>query len=404
MATPYIVGCVALYLEGRPNGDLSAEAIKTAFQNNGQPRNDKKVDFKGYASVTQQGAGLISMMDVLSNQASVTPSCVSLNDTAHINAKQTFTITNRGTDTIQYSVQVIPAAGLLPFDEFKMVDKTPKKVRAPASVQISESTVEVGPGAAATVDMTFTGPATDPDQYVIYSGFVRFTPETVTKQTPVMHVPYMGMQGNFKSVSILDPTFGLHIFDGHGKPLRPNAPQTGEHAHVGTDSVVDEPVMAMGIAEQISHEIGTHPSHGDGDNLINDNSGGDDAGATGRPRPSANEMKIVFRMITASEILVLDLVSDKGSDPYQVESYGLLKNGVAKYIPRNDQLEGNVFQVMGWNGELLQDDGSVVAVQGNTQLSENGMYRLRISLLKHFGNLVNDTDFEVHMSEPFSLR
>ncbi|KAI9234151.1 MAG: peptidase S8/S53 domain-containing protein, partial [Podila humilis] len=59
MATPYIVGCVALYLEGHPNGDHSAEAIKTAFQNNGQPRNDQQTDFKGYASVTQQGAGLI---------------------------------------------------------------------------------------------------------------------------------------------------------------------------------------------------------------------------------------------------------------------------------------------------------------------------------------------------------
>lgn len=401
MATPYIVGCVALYLESRPNGDLSAEAIKTAFQNNGQPRNDQKTDFKGYASVTQQGAGLISMMDVLSNQATVTPAHIALNDTEHINAKQTFTITNRGTDTIQYSVQVIPAAGLLPFDEFKMVDKTPKKVPAPASVQLSKSTVSVGPGATATLDITFTGPPTDPAKYVIYSGFVRFTPDTVTKQTPVMHVPYMGMQGNFKSVNILDSTFGLRIFDSRGRPLRLNTPMVGGHAHVGTDGVV-KPAVDVGSLGQTSHEIETDPSHGNNTAINNGRSG--DVGTTGRVRPSPNEMKIVFRMITASEILVLDLVSDKGSDPHQVKSYGLLKNGVAKFIPRNDQLEGNAFQVMSWNGDLLQDDGSVVTVQGNTKLSEKGVYRLRISLLKHFGDPENDMDFEAHMSEPFILR
>ncbi|KAF9380560.1 hypothetical protein CPC16_010269 [Podila verticillata] len=401
MATPYIVGCVALYLEGHPNGDHSAEAIKTAFQNNGQPRNDQQTDFKGYASVTQQGAGLISMMNVLSNQVTVTPAHVALNDTEHINAKQTFTITNRGKDPIQYSIQVIPAAGLLPFDEFKMVDKTPKKVPAPVSVQISESIVNVDPGATATLDITFTEPTTDPAQYVIYSGFVRFTPDKVTRQTPVMHVPYMGMKGDFKSVNVLDPTFGLRIFDSRGRRLQLNMPIMGGHAHVGTDSVV-EPAVAVSSSRQISHEVEMDPSHGFNTHI--DNGSSDDAGATGRPRPSANDMKIVFRLITASEILMLDLVSHEGSDPYQVKSYGLLKNGVAKFVPRNDQLEGNAFQVIGWDGELLQDDGSVVPVQGNTQLSENGMYRLRISLLKHFGNPENDMDFEAHMSEPFVIR
>ncbi|KAG0077637.1 hypothetical protein BGZ92_001834 [Podila epicladia] len=392
MATPYIVGCVALYLEAHPHSDSSAEAIKTAFQNTAQPRNDLKSEFKGLASVTQQGAGLISMMDVLSNQATVTPARVSLNDTAHINAKQTFTITNRGADIVQYTVEVVPAAGLLPFDMLKMVDKKPKKVPAPAAVTISQSKINVGPGTSATVDMTFTGPSTDPALYVIYSGFVRFTPDKVSRQTPVMHVPYMGMQGNFKTVRILDPTFGLRIFDPLGRPLRTgDAPPEG-HAHVGTDGVV--PGLDFGSVGEISHEIGIDPSLGIGDN----------AGVTGRPRPTASGMKIVFRMITASEILVLDLVSDEGSDPYQVKSYGLLKNGVAKFIPRNDQLEGNAFQVMSWDGELLLENGSVVAVQGNTQLSAKGVYRLRISLLKHFGNMENDLDFESHLSAPFSLR
>ncbi|KAF9429725.1 hypothetical protein BGZ94_009695 [Podila epigama] len=403
MATPYVVGCVALYLEGRPDGDRSAVDIKTAFQNSGQPRKDQPKQFKGFASVTQQGAGLINMMDVLSTQTSVTPSHIALNDTVHINARQTFTIANRGTDPISYKVEVIPAAGLLPFDKANMVDKNPQKVQAPAKVKIAKKTVKVGPGASATVDMTFTGPQTEPEKYVIYSGFVRFTPETVSHKTPVIHVPYMGMQGSFKNVTILDPSFGLRIFDARGRPLRSNAPPTagrrrGGDANVGPNSIEDLAGEQVTVAGQISHEIELDPSHG----TANNNMGDDGGSATGRPRPTANGMKIVFRMITASEILVLDLVSEDGNDPREVKSYGLLKNGVAKYIPRNDQLEGNAFQVMGWDGELLREDGTTVSVQ-NSRLSANGVYRLRISLLKHFGNPENDADFESHLSAPFSL-
>jgi hypothetical protein len=38
MATPYVSGCIALYLEGLPNADHSANSTKTAFQNSAHPR------------------------------------------------------------------------------------------------------------------------------------------------------------------------------------------------------------------------------------------------------------------------------------------------------------------------------------------------------------------------------
>lgn len=392
MATPYIVGCVALYLEGLPSADHSAEAIKAAFQNSGQPRKQQK-GFKGYASVTQQGAGLLNLMDVLSNQAQISPSRISLNDTMFMNANHKFTITNNGQTPLQYKVDVIPAAGLLPFDKNKMVDKSPQAIEAKASVKYSQKLVHVAPGATANVDLTFRGPKTDPSQYVIYSGYVRFTPQTVTTQTPVMHVPYMGMQGDFKSVQILDRSFGLRIFDMRGRPLRSgNTSGTGrDHGHVGTDAPV-------GMAGSISDGINTDPTHGiDTPTTEPDDSA---AGGEGRPQSPANSMKIVFRMITAAEVLVLDLVSDKGDDPYQVKSYGVLKNGVARYVPRNDQLEGNAFQVMGWDGQLLKEDGTTTTALEGT---EGQSFRLRISLLKHFGNPENDHDFESHLSDSFML-
>ncbi|KAF9149466.1 hypothetical protein BG015_008741 [Linnemannia schmuckeri] len=378
MATPYIVGCVGLYLEGLPNGDHSAKAIKTAFQNTAQPRKQQK-GYKGYASVTQQGAGLLSMMDILSTKVFVTPSQISLNDTEHINAKQQITVTNTGQTPLEYKVDIVSAAGLEPFDDKMMVEKNPLPVEAKASVQVSQKTVTVAAGSSST--------------FVIYSGYVRFTPAMVSPQSPVMHIPYMGMQGDFKKVNIMDASFGLRLFDASGRPIRrsPTAGAVGGgHPTVGTDGF---PTIPVGVPEAISGEIGADLSTGEVGDI---NSGS-------RPRPVANGMKIVFRMVTASEILVLDLVSAEGQDPYQVKSYGLLKGGVARFVPRNDQLEGNAFQVMDWGGELLREDGTPESVMRDGSGAEKMTYRLRISLLKHFGNPENDMDFESHLSEPFSL-
>lgn len=397
MATPYIVGCVGLYLEGLPNADRSAIAIKTAFQNTARPRIQEK-GFKGYASVTQQGAGLLSMMDILSSKVAVTPSHISLNDTEHINAKQQITIINSGSTSLEYKVDIVTAAGLQPFDAKMMVEKNPLPVEAKSSVKVSQNTVTVAAGSSSTVELQFTGPNTDPTKFVIYSGYVRLTPVTVSPQSPVIHIPYMGMQGDFKKVGILDSTFGLRLFDARGRPI--GLSRTGGRGRgrgvFGDDSTVgvdESSVIPVEVSGTISGEIGTDQSTG----------ATGDPTADGRPHSAVNAMKVVFRMVTASEILVLDLVSAEGQDPYQVKSYGLLKGGVARFVPRNDQLEGNAFQVMGWGGELLRADGTPEPVMRGDGSGGKIAYRLRISLLKHFGNPENDMDFESHLSEPFNL-
>ncbi|KAF9113974.1 hypothetical protein BGX27_000437 [Mortierella sp. AM989] len=389
MATPYVVGCVALYLEGLPNADRTANGIKTALQNSGQPRM-QQTGFKGYASVTQQGAGLLNMMDVLRTQIVITPSRLSLNDTINMNANHKVAITNSGKSPVQYSIDILPAAGLLPFDENMMIEKNPQTVAAVASVKISQSTVTVDPGSSTTVDLIFTGPDTNPSKYVIYSGYVRFTPDKATAESPVMHVPYMGMKGDYKSINILDPSFGLRVFDAQGRPLGVNrrSSSANGHPHVGTESA------SIDVTGTINNVINEAPSSEPGSSLTSPPVAG------GRIREAPVNVKIVFRMVTGSEALILDLVSDQGDDPYQVKSYGVLRNGIARYIPRNDQLEGNAFQVIGWDGQILKADGtSAMAVAG----SENQTFRLRISLLKHFGNPDNDQDFESHLSQPFTL-
>ncbi|KAF9277434.1 hypothetical protein BGZ68_009307 [Mortierella alpina] len=411
MATPYVVGCVALYLQGLPAADHSAGAIKTAFQNSARPRKQQK-GFNGLASVAQQGAGLLNLMDVISTKSTVTPSRISLNDTVHLNGNQQLTITNSGPTAITYKIDIVPAAGLQPFDKDMMIDKDPQKVTAEAKVEITSQSVTVEPGASATVHLKFKGPDTDPSKYVIYSGYIRLQPSKVTHETPVVHVPYMGMQGDYKKVRILDSTFGLRIFDPLGRPLRPvnsdgSHSRGGHHGHGRFGH--EKPTVH--VAGMISNKIATTPNlddigaPNDFTSPPNDSAPPAEDEGPERTRPGPRTMKVVFRMVTASEILVLDLVSDKGDDPYQVKSYGVLKNGIARYIPRNDQVEGNAFQVMGWDGEVLTKDGAVTSVPsgGSSKDEPPQNYRLRISLLKHFGNPEVDRDFEVHLSEPFGL-
>ncbi|KAF9580203.1 hypothetical protein BGW38_003249 [Lunasporangiospora selenospora] len=403
MATPYITGCVALYLQGLPNADHSAEAIKAAFQNTGRPRMEQ-VGFTGPTSTVKQGAGLLDLLNVFTSQVSVTPSYLALNDTVNLNAKQTFTIRNSGSAPIQYKLDLLSAAGLDPFSEGLLLDKDPLKVKAEASADFSQQTIVVKPRSSVTVDVTFSGPDTDPSKFIIYSGFVRFTPSKVTSKTPLIHVPFMGMQGSYKDMTILDPMFGVRVFDSNARPLRPQ----GSHGYSDDDDIEMSGDVEVTVEGSLNDRINSIPDRGEYNSTLSPPSGSappqtpPDEGH--RHRRNLDKAIIVFRMVTACNLLVLDLVSEKGDDPYEVKSYGILNNGLARYVPRNDQMEGNVFQVVEWDGKVITANGTLKDMfpsKGGPVNQPN--YRIRASLLKHFGNPESDLDFEAHLSHPFSL-
>jgi len=362
MASPYIAGCAALFLEGKPKSEHNSVAFKTALQNFALPIVDGNPHrFKGPASVLQQGAGQVQMMDVLNSIISISPSHVALNDTVHLNSRQTFTITNRGKTPVTYRVDLVTAVGLTPFETNGTVAVLPKKTFATASIK-SVQTIRVDPGSNATVDLDFSGPKNNPLLHVLYSGFIRFRPEKADKSTPMISVPFMGMKGDYKTVGVFDPSFGLRYFD------RKNWRRIGQ----------------------------------DGDSLsLNITGLKDTKDDQGDDTPPSKTIKAIvqFRLLTACRLLVLDLVSDKGSDPAKVKSYGLLNRGVGRYLPRSDTQEGNEAQLLGWDGKVLNKDGTPVAAP----LAKGSKARIRISLLKHFGDPEKDSDYESFLSKPFSL-
>ncbi|KAF9316924.1 hypothetical protein BG003_001412 [Podila horticola] len=382
MASPYIAGCVALYLEGHPGASNAAlrtlTAVRTAFQNPARPR-PNQFGYKGYASIIQQGPGLINLWNVFHNPTIASPGIIALNDTAHMQTQQLH-ISNMGKEALTYKVDIIPAVGLVPFHKNMSVNVAPDRIAArPSSVKISQRLVTVAPGENATVDMTFTGPNTDPKLYALYSGFVRLTPQAATSadnstMPPVLHVPYMGMQGQYKDVPVFDSSFGLQVMNRDGKPIT-------------TSSRSDREDLLIHIAKAQLPERGH--SIPDDDNAGH---GGDDIGK------ETNDIYVVFKLLTGARVLVVDLVSTMGSDPRRVESFGVLKGGVARFVPRTDAQEKNTMQVLPWNGQVVSMDGKHIVTVPKGQA-----YRMRISLLKHFGDLWKDEDFDSFLSMPFTL-
>lgn len=383
MASPYIAGCVALYLERHPGASNKSvrtlTAVRTALQNPSRPR-PNQYGYKGYASVVQQGSGLINLWSVFHNPLIASPGILALNDTVNIHT-QHLQITNKGKEPVTYKVDIIPAAGLVPFNTDMSINVSPDQIEAkPSSVNISQRLVTVAPGEHATVDMKFEGPPTDPKLYAVYSGYVRFTPQSATSDNstmpPVLHVPYMGMQGNYKDVPVFDKSFGLQVLKVDGRPI------TKSRGHR------DNPLNHMSTSQSLEPGHSITYAYDDDENDLDESDVVIEDGI----------IYVVYKLLTGAKILVVDLVSPTGSDPRQVKSFGVIRGGVARYVPRTDTVKGNTMQVIPWSGQVLSVDGNSLVT-----VPKGKSYRMRISLLKHFGDLENDEDFETFLSMPFTL-
>ncbi|KAF9412815.1 hypothetical protein BGZ94_000920 [Podila epigama] len=428
MATPYVAGCIALYLEGKPTADRSMPAIRAAFQNPSRPRDNdvdsdnddddtnsrqgkgdkKKKRFDGLASVLQQGAGLVNLEYVLSNKAIVTPSVLALNDTTHLDAKQHLKIINTGSTPLEYKVDIIPAAGLLPFYNRNNLTMNPEplQVSAKPTVHISPRTVRVDPGQTVSVDLTFVkGPSVDPKLFALYSGYVRLKPTNDNNKkgdsaAPTLHVPYVGMHGNWKEAPVIDRDFGLVVVNEDGKSI---------HKRTGNGNSLDLPEdPTTSISDLLNPHKDGKDNLSNGNSTIYDDDEDDDEDDSKNPKKKSKDLYAVFKLVTGCKVLVVDLVDGAGSnDPTKVKSYGILKNGVALHVPRTDGQDGNDMQILKWEYPYsLLDTTNGGDSKGDDALKlpdPRREYRLRISLLKHFGNMEDDRDFETVLSKPFKL-
>ncbi|CAO3636865.1 unnamed protein product [Cunninghamella blakesleeana] len=123
MSSPYLSGCVALYLEyARKNGlPVSLAYILEQFQNYALPVTPplpKNTEASLLDTPLHQGAGLIQLYDAITKSTHVTPSSISFNDTASTTEykSHTLTITNNGNDLITYKISNKPSYSIDPYE------------------------------------------------------------------------------------------------------------------------------------------------------------------------------------------------------------------------------------------------------------------------------------------------
>ncbi|ORX57485.1 subtilisin-like protein [Hesseltinella vesiculosa] len=163
MASPFVAGCLALYLQAYPGADVH-EMIEH-FMNYAQPASVRQavvpqpatmrlVDFLD--NPAKQGAGLIQPFDGIVEPLHVSPSQISFNDSAH---RQTHTLTVKNNDpfrTAWISVRQDASAALLPFDLMYQgySPLQPADVGiVPATLDLSQDTFTLEPGMSASIEV-----------------------------------------------------------------------------------------------------------------------------------------------------------------------------------------------------------------------------------------------------------
>ncbi|KAG0286091.1 hypothetical protein BGZ98_005209, partial [Dissophora globulifera] len=200
MASPYIAGSHALYMEAKkskPHGDVIRKALKNTATIS------KSYKSKAFASAAKQGSGLVNVLNAILTTTSISPDHIDLLDTTHFKKSVKIQIKNTGKHTQTYTLSHTPADALNSYPDNTFPLSTPIVEADYATVKFSSTKVKIAAGKTVTVTLTFTEPKKGvSSQFPIYSGFVVATPST--KGGIPVHVPYTGMKGDVAKVPIMD--------------------------------------------------------------------------------------------------------------------------------------------------------------------------------------------------------
>ncbi|KAJ3494119.1 hypothetical protein NLG97_g4286 [Lecanicillium saksenae] len=205
MATPFTAASVALLLEIRGK-KLAPAAITNLLSSNANPQlfnAGSKFEAK-LAPVAQQGAGLIQVYDSAFATTLLEPSNLAFNQTANLNSKLNFKISNTGKESITYDIDQVSAYTVyaLGTSGTKVLPFPNPAVDAYAKLGFSNNKVTIAAGSSASVDVTVTPPeGVDAKRLPVWSGYVTINGTDGTS----LSLPYQGVSGSLKEHAVVDP-------------------------------------------------------------------------------------------------------------------------------------------------------------------------------------------------------
>ncbi|KAF9084359.1 hypothetical protein BGX27_003826 [Mortierella sp. AM989] len=205
MATPYVAGSHALYLQSKkrkPHGD----AVRKVFKNTATISSN--AGSKTKTSATKQGAGLINVLNAVLTTTSITPDHIDLLDTVNFKKSIKITIKNEGKRTETYTFSHVPADTLNWYSKGNAYPSPEPKIEANyATIKFSQNKVKIPAGKSAKITLSFSEPKKgSAAEFPIYSGYVVATPE---KGSIAVNVPYTGLKGDVSKVAIIDTDLGF---------------------------------------------------------------------------------------------------------------------------------------------------------------------------------------------------
>jgi subtilisin family serine protease len=193
MASPHVVGAVALLLQAHPN--TPAQVVRDILQNSADPiPNGEGYDLAIPELVHRQGAGLVDIPGAILATTRITPGKLSLGESEHGPVVRSLTIENGAATEVTFDLTHLPALAT-----GGVIDPTFLTIEA--SVQFEPTSVTIPPHGTAFVSVTIVAPGAP--QSAQYGGYLVFTPRDGGQP---YRVPYAGFVGDYQAIRVLSDT------------------------------------------------------------------------------------------------------------------------------------------------------------------------------------------------------
>ena len=202
MSCPITAAIIALISEVRGTLDpLTIEDLLSATANP-QLFNDGTKFYGALAPAAQQGGGLVQAYDAAYTTTFLYPSSMSFNDTENFVSSLNFTITNKGSAEVTYSLSHVPALTMYTLaDDSIYPAKFPNQaVDSHASLSFSQDKITLPAGHRGTINVMPTPPSgLDGKRLPLWSGYVAINGTDGSS----LSMPYQGLTGSLHKSTVL---------------------------------------------------------------------------------------------------------------------------------------------------------------------------------------------------------
>ncbi|KAF9925759.1 hypothetical protein FBU30_004501 [Linnemannia zychae] len=354
MATPYVVGANALYMQAKNSKPLGVN-IRRAFKNTATFNRLGSGSVQIVDSALKQGSGLINVLNAVQTTTLISPDHIDLLDTVNFKKTVDISITNSGAAPETYTLSHVPADTLtfyVPGDPFPQGKPTVSKDQA--TVSFGSNQLQVAAGQSATVTLTFTEPTGgNVSQFPFYSGFVVATPATAGG-IPV-HVPYTGMKGDIRNVPMMDTLSGfpdIAMVTGNSQTL----------VNIPRNFVFDFMRPNASVVPVVLTRLGSHSPD------------------------------LMVRVYTEQ-----NLFAGYMSSPSKGPAFG----PTGRQMNVDENTKAKEFAAFDWEGEIYFVENATSTAH---QIVPSGTYKIVVAAQKKFTKGVYPTDFEVYNLGPISVK